>query len=86
MHGRKGVILLLQQHNPLFVNCQLIAILCRFDNQPSATTMGMTASWEQDFALEFGHQGAVTVLQFEAERVVMEPMVDMNVLAALLSA
>ena len=48
--------------------------------------MGMSASWEQDFALEFGHQGAVPVLQFEAERVVMEPMVDMNVLAALLSA
>jgi armadillo repeat-containing protein 6 len=90
MQGRQGAALLLRilqskLHELLFSGCQLITVLCRFDDFRS-TTHGITTSSAQDHVLEFGRQGAVPVLQFEVDRVLLEPTIDIDLLAAMLSA
>jgi armadillo repeat-containing protein 6 len=90
MQGRQGAALLLRilpckDHALLFSGCQLITVLCRFDDFRS-TTHGITTSSAQDHVLEFGRQGAIPVLKFEVDRILLEPTIDVDLLAVLLSA
>jgi len=89
MQGRRGVTLLLRilqsnDHATLFSGCQLITVLCRFDD--FRNTQGIVTSSAQDHVLEFGRQGIVPLLQFQVERNLLETDIDVDLVAAVLSA
>ena len=89
MQGRQGVTILLRTFQSkqiplIYSSCQLITVLCRFDDFRS--TQGITTSSAQDHVLEFGRQGSVPLLQFEVERILLGSKMDVDLLAVILSA